>query len=258
MTQPPSFNQILEISARAGRKLSDGALTIATAESCTGGLLASVLTDVSGSSAYLLGGVVSYSNQAKMALLGVQEATLQSLGAVSAETAAEMAQGARALFASDLALSTTGIAGPTGGTPDKPVGTVYLHLSAPGVEWGEHHVWPYDRAGNKLASVAASLELALRYLESSPESLPNPNLPTPLDRPVIVEAEWKSGKWRPRAVWLENKRWEIVGWGRQTQRRDGGTVVMVEASGGARFELLVDIEAGQWRLLQAWWPRRSV
>lgn len=229
---------------------------MATAESCTGGLLASVLTDVAGSSAYMLGGVVSYSNHAKMRLLAVQDATLQTYGAVSAETAAEMAQGARRLLGGDIGLATTGIAGPGGGTPDKPVGTVYLHLSATGVEWGERHVWPHDRAGNKLASVQASLDLLLRYLDRRSQSDQHPNRPQRLDLPVVVEASEQAGRWKPRAVWVQDKRWEIVGWGRQSEQANGSVVVMVEANGGARFELVVDVVSGQWRLLRAWWPRQ--
>ena len=218
--------------------------------------MASVLTDVGGSSAYMLGGVVSYSNHAKMLLLDVQEATLQAHGAVSAETAAEMAAGARRLLDSDIGLATTGVAGPGGGTPDKPVGTVYLHLSAPNTEWGEHHVWPYDRSGNKLASVQALLDLVLRFLDQRSKSDQHPNRPQLIDAPVIVEANSSAGWWKPTVVWVQDQRWDIVGWGRQTEQADGSTVVMVEASGGARFELVVDMATGHWRLLRAWWPRR--
>lgn len=204
----------------------------------------------------MLGGVVSYSNHAKMRLLGVQDATLQAHGAVSAETAAEMAQGMRRLLGSDIALSTTGIAGPGGGTPDKPVGTVYLHLSAADVEWGEHHVWSQDRAGNKLASAQASLDLLLRYLDRRSESDHHPNRPRFLDMPVIVEVREQAGRWKPQAVWVQDKRWEIIGWGRQSEQADGSTVMMVEANGGARFELVVDIVSSQWRLRRVWWPRQ--
>jgi len=153
------------MSTTAGHLLTAAGLTIALAESCTAGLLASTLTDVAGSSAYVLGGVVSYSNEAKMRLLGVPESTLSSQGAVSAETAAFMATGARKVFESALALAVTGIAGPGGGTADKPVGLVYLHLAGPDASWGERHVWPYDRIGNKLASVEAALSMLIGYLE---------------------------------------------------------------------------------------------
>ena len=105
--------------------------TLATAESCTGGLLGHRITDVSGSSDYYLGGVVSYNNEAKMELLGVKKQTLEKFGAVSEETVREMAQGVKSLFKSDLGISISGIAGPTGGTPEKPVGLIYISISGP-------------------------------------------------------------------------------------------------------------------------------
>ena len=165
--EPPSIEQLLELSRVVGQRLAAANYTVATAESCTGGALASTLTDIAGSSDYVLGGVVSYSNQAKLEGLGVRPTTLQTHGAVSAETAAEMARGVRRLLHSHLGVSTTGIAGPGGGTPEKPVGLVYLHLSAPDAEWGERHVWPYDRLGNKRATVAAALTLIQRYLHQA-------------------------------------------------------------------------------------------
>lgn len=112
-----------------GRLLTEQKLTIALAESCTGGLIAHRLTNVPGSSAYLIGGVVSYANEAKERILGVSHQTLQEHGAVSEETAQAMALGARAVSGADLAVSVTGIAGPTGGSEDKPVGTVCFALA---------------------------------------------------------------------------------------------------------------------------------
>jgi nicotinamide-nucleotide amidase len=112
-----------------GRLLREQGLTVATAESCTAGLVTHRLTNVPGSSQYVLGGVVGYANSAKMALLGVRRETLVAHGAVSDETAGEMAAGARRAFGASLGLSTTGVAGPDGGTPEKPVGTVYLGLA---------------------------------------------------------------------------------------------------------------------------------
>lgn len=112
-----------------GRLLAERGLTVATAESCSGGLLGSRLTDVQGSSAYYRGGLVAYSNDLKQRLLGVDVKTLEKHGAVSEETAREMATGALRLTVADLAISTTGIAGPDGGTPDKPVGTVAIAIA---------------------------------------------------------------------------------------------------------------------------------
>jgi len=163
---PPSLEQLLEVSRSVGRQLLAARLTIATAESCTGGLLASTLTDIVGSSEYVLGGVIAYSNSVKQNLLGVRPGTLEHHGAVSLETAAEMAQGVRRLLGSDLAVAVTGIAGPGGGSLDKPVGLVHLHLSAPGAEWSRRNVWAYDRTGNKRATVGAALALVKEFLQT--------------------------------------------------------------------------------------------
>ncbi len=139
-------------------------LTLATAESCTGGLLGHRITNVSGSSAYYLGGFVTYSNEAKEALLGVPHETLLTHGAVSEHTARQMARGACQRMAADVGISVTGIAGPTGGTPDKPVGLVYVALSASDAELCERYVWQGDRLSNKEQSAEAALRLLLTYL----------------------------------------------------------------------------------------------
>ena len=117
------------LEERLGERLRARAQSLATAESCSGGLIAHRLTNVAGSSAYFLGGVVSYSNAAKESLLGVQPRTLAAHGAVSEGVAREMAEGARAKFGADWAVACTGIAGPGGGTPEKPVGLVYIGVA---------------------------------------------------------------------------------------------------------------------------------
>lgn len=139
-------------------------LTLALAESCTGGLIGSLITDVAGSSDYFLGSAVCYANSAKEALLDVKHETLLVHGAVSAETAAEMAQGARRIFGADIAASVTGIAGPGGALPGKPMGLTHIHLSAEGTEIGERYVWDADRMGNKQRSAEAVLRLVMGYL----------------------------------------------------------------------------------------------
>ena len=154
----------IELAAEVGRLLMERGLTLALAESCRGGLAGSLVTDVPGSSSYFLGGVVAYAYSAKEAILGVRHETLLAHGAVSAETAAEMARGARRIFGADVAVAVTGIAGPTGGLPGKPVGLVHLHLSAPDAEIGERYVWNSDRIGNKWLSAEAMLRLLVRYL----------------------------------------------------------------------------------------------
>jgi PncC family amidohydrolase len=152
------------LAVELGRRLSDRGLTLALAESCTGGLIGDLITDVAGSSDYFLGSAVTYANSAKENLLGVKHETLLAHGAVSAESAAEMAQGARRIFGADVAASVTGIAGPGGGLPGKPVGLVHIHLSARDAEIDDLHVWDADRTGNKLLSAEAVLRLVLWFL----------------------------------------------------------------------------------------------
>ena len=133
-------------------------LTVALAESCTGGLVATTITDVPGSSGYFLGGVVSYSNEAKVAFLDVPEATLDAHGAVSAQVARAMAAGAQARFGADLAASITGVAGPDGGSDEKPVGLTYVGLAS-GVEVDvRRYQFAGDRAGNREIAARAVLE----------------------------------------------------------------------------------------------------
>ncbi len=149
-----------------GQLLTEQGLTIAVAESCTGGLIAHRLTNVSGSSAYFIGGVVAYANEVKTQVLGVSGETLAAHGAISEETVREMARGARRLFGTDVALSATGIAGPTGGTPEKPVGLVYVALAAQDFERCEQHLWRGDRLENKQQTAEAALEMLRQYLEA--------------------------------------------------------------------------------------------
>ncbi|NOZ48505.1 MAG: CinA family protein [Chloroflexi bacterium] len=252
---PPAYDQLLALSAAVGRQLRAQNRTLALAESCTGGLVSSLLTDVAGSSAYVLGGIVSYSNEAKMHLLGVQESTLLAVGAVSAEVAAEMGRGVRRCLGSDVALAVTGIAGPGGGTDEKPVGLVYVHLAAADADWGEKHVWPFDRRGNKLASAQAMLQLLQRYLGQPQKTGLQKGTGELLDQPVVVEARFRHQQWQPQAVWWQGQRWPIVGWGRQNALADGRTVIMVETADGARLELQVDVQGGEWRLLRLWRAR---
>ncbi|MBM3838992.1 MAG: competence/damage-inducible protein A [Verrucomicrobia bacterium] len=144
------------------RLLTERNQTLATAESCTGGYISSALTNVSGSSAVFLGGVVSYSNESKQRFLHVNPATLERHGAVSEETAREMAEGIRQQLDTTYGLAVTGIAGPTGGTPEKPVGTVYIALAGPPRTLVLHFLNPYDRATFKFMTSRQALELVRR------------------------------------------------------------------------------------------------
>lgn len=169
---PGNGDELSALAEEVGRLLKARGLTLATAESCTGGLIGHLITEIPGSSAYFVGGIIAYSNEVKERLLGVSAETLAREGAVSARCAAEMARGARERLAADVAVSVTGIAGPTGGTPEKPVGLTYIHLSTPDAEHGERHLWQGTRWENKRASARAALLLVKRYLEGTPEILP--------------------------------------------------------------------------------------
>ena len=149
-----------------GRMLAERKLTLAVAESCTGGLLGHRITNVAGSSEYFEGGVIAYSYDAKERLLSVNHDTLYEHGAVSPETALGMARGARKALGADIGLSITGIAGPGGGLPGKPVGLTFIALSARNVERVERFVWEGDREGNKARSADAALTVLKEFLDT--------------------------------------------------------------------------------------------
>jgi nicotinamide-nucleotide amidase len=140
-------------------------LTVATAESCTGGLVAEAITSVPGSSAYFLGGLVTYADEAKEALLGVPADVLASHGAVSAQVARAMAIGARERLGSTLAVSITGVAGPDGGSDEKPVGLTYLGLASRADANVRRFLFGNDREGNRFAAAAAALDWLIEESE---------------------------------------------------------------------------------------------
>jgi len=142
-------------------------LTMATAESCTGGMVAARLTGVAGASGEFVGGVVAYSNEVKISELGVPPELLEAHGAVSAEVAVAMARGARERLGADVAVAVTGIAGPDGGTPEKPVGLVYLHAEGPDGGRGREFSFPGDRASIRARSTVGALHLVRRLLTQS-------------------------------------------------------------------------------------------
>jgi nicotinamide-nucleotide amidase len=146
-------------------KLTEKKLTVAVAESCTGGLIANRLTDVSGSSVYFERGLVTYSNEAKISMLKVPADIIEKHGAVSEETARLMAEGVRKISGTDLGLSSTGIAGPTGGSKEKPVGTVYVALADGSQTVCRHQLFRWDRKRNKLVSSEVALMMLKIYLQ---------------------------------------------------------------------------------------------
>jgi PncC family amidohydrolase len=153
-----------------GKRLQENGLTISVAESCTGGLLASRITDVAGASAYFLGGVIAYQNEVKKRLLAVPSEVLADTGAVSEEVALAMARGCRELFGSDIGVSITGIAGPTGGNVEKPVGLMYIAVITPAAGRCERYHWAGNRISNKENSVRAALEVVISLLEDDDPS----------------------------------------------------------------------------------------
>ena len=140
-------------------KLRRRKLTVAAAESCTGGLLGAVLTAHGGSSEYFRGGAIVYSNEAKQILADVTPQLLHSHGAVSSVVAGALARGARTRLDAKIGLGITGISGPGGATPGKPVGLTYVAVDSDKHSAVKKHQWTFDRAGNRLASVGAALDL---------------------------------------------------------------------------------------------------
>lgn len=153
-----------QLEQKVGDLLSKQKLTLSVAESCTGGLLGHRLTNIPGSSAYFIGGVTAYAYEAKERLLRVNHLTLYDHGAVSKETALEMAHGARQVFGTDIGVSITGIAGPSGGLPEKPVGLTWIAVSTRSKDWTQVDVWDGDRLNIKESAVEAALGLLVEVL----------------------------------------------------------------------------------------------
>jgi nicotinamide-nucleotide amidase len=257
------------VEEEVGSLLVAQGLTLATAESCTGGLVAHRITNVPGSSAYYLGGFVAYADEAKEALLGVHRETLLAHGAVGEETAEEMAQGARHRLGADVGVSVTGIAGPTGGTVDKPVGLVYIALSAPDTECCERHLWqgsrgsrcdgrdPRERLDNKEQSAEATLRLLLGYLRerAGPEGRGRMTAEF-VNETVSVEIQLRRDETvRPVAFVWRGQRFKIASWGRESTKEQNERTLhchLVQTSGGETWELCQDTEAAQWTLTRHW------
>jgi PncC family amidohydrolase len=152
------------VEVQAGELLARSGMTLAVGESCTGGLIGHRITNAPGSSAYFKGGIIAYAYEAKEWLLEVRHTTLYEHGAVSEETAIEMARGARRALRADIGLSVTGIAGPGGGLPGKPVGLTWIAISTREGDSAESHVWEGDREQNKTQSAEAALQFLIKRL----------------------------------------------------------------------------------------------
>lgn len=162
--------KVLELSTLLGQLLLDENLTISTAESCTGGLIAGAITEVSGSSAWFEHGVVTYSNTAKHLSLGVPESTLQMHGAVSEACVRAMAEGARKLSGADIAISVSGVAGPSGGSIEKPVGTVWLAWALEGATEASQFHFEGSRHEVRLKAVVSALHGSIERIERRRQS----------------------------------------------------------------------------------------
>lgn len=154
-------------AAAVGELLRQRKLSLGVTESCTGGLLGDIITDVPGASDYFLGGITAYDNRIKIGLLSVQEETLDQFGAVSQQTALEMARGVRRALGADIGVSITGIAGPGGGTPEKPVGLTWIGLSAAGEQKAWRSIWSGDRRAVKEQSAGEALRLLKVFLQGA-------------------------------------------------------------------------------------------
>lgn len=219
--------------------------TIATAESCTGGLLGDRVTEVPGSSTYYLGGVIAYANDVKEDLLDVHKATMVEYGAVSEQTALEMARGARRALKSDYGLSVTGIAGPGGGTPEKPVGLTWVAVSGPEGDRAARHIYPGSRVENKHAAVDSVLELLLQILED--------------DGGEAIQVETsRDSKDRlvPTAFTLDGERYRILDWGRRWKDGDHEHM-LVRTQRGETVEIAFDEGESAWRLVRSLQPPRG-
>jgi PncC family amidohydrolase len=250
-----------ELARSIGEALVEKNKTLAVAESCTGGGLARQIVAISGSSRYFLGGVVAYANGVKHDVLGVGQETLERFGAVSWQTASEMARGARNLVGTDFALSTTGIAGPTGGTSDKPVGTVYVALASSQETIWEHHRWEGTREGNIDASIYAALALLDRHLrEPKParEAIAAPKQQKP-SRAISTSAEdlWvqvatgSEGAPTPVEFGWRGERFVVSSWGRSWTDDEEAWHVLVQCQARGSFEL-VRRPTGRWAMGRAW------
>jgi len=156
----------MSLEAEVGKLLRRKGLTLGVVESASGGLISHLITNTPGSSDYYKGSVTSYSNEAKIKIVGVSEATINRYGVVSAEVAKEMAQGGRKILGVDICLADTGIAGPSGATPGKPVGLFFIGLAHKGGTFSQKHNFHGDREQNKQSAAEAALSWLKEYLLS--------------------------------------------------------------------------------------------
>ncbi len=236
------------LARMSGEVLKQRQLTLAVAESCTGGLLATHITNVPGSSAYFKGAVVAYFDEAKRQVLGVPADVLAQHGAVSFETARAMASGVRSLLSSDLALAITGFAGPTGGSAQKPVGLVYVALAAPDVQQCHECHWSGDRWQNREWSAQEALRLLLEHLLELPLETAPPSSRQGVA--VSVDARFDlQGQLMPRAFQWRGQWLEVSATGRIWETSRAGVVVrhyLVSTPGEILFDVSYEPISARW------------
>ncbi|MDD5468725.1 MAG: CinA family protein [Anaerolineales bacterium] len=234
---------------RIGELLRQRGLRLAVAESCTGGLIGHRLTNVPGASEYYQGSVTAYAYEAKVRLLGVRWATLEKYGAVSEETVLEMARGVRQALDAEVGLSVSGIAGPGGGMPEKPVGLVWFGLSCAGTEAAWRFIFSGDRLAVKEQAAAQALALLVEFLSGEEVQTGKDKDQAGVGRglmPIQVRARFRpdglvipeSFSWRGRDIPVESvgRRWQD-----EARQR-----MLVMAPGGRVYELVHDQAQGEW------------
>ncbi|MBN1146169.1 MAG: CinA family protein [Anaerolineales bacterium] len=232
------------VEVLVGERLRQRKLRLALAESCTGGLIGHRITNVPGSSEYFLGSVIAYAYEAKVQLLGVRWETLNQHGAVSQETTLEMARGARQALGADIGLAVSGIAGPGGGTPEKPVGLVWFGLSAPEAE----RAWRGHWEGDRLQIKEQAAEHALRLLA---EFLTPGDWPVEESRMQAIEVKARfddQGRIIPVSFTWQGRTYLVEAIGRRWQD-EAGQHILVMTPGEKVYELALSSAEMQWYLL---------
>jgi PncC family amidohydrolase len=249
-----------------GRLLERYGLRLAIAESCTGGLVGHRLTNVPGASTYFLGGVIAYSNELKVDLLGVRPETLERYGAVSEQAVLEMARGARNRLNADLGFSVSGIAGPDGGTPEKPVGLVWFGLSATYTEKTQTFIFSGNRVEIKHQAAGAGLDLLADFLQILTQDLnrqpavvtseyspvagqPNTELKAryQMDSIEVTVRFDAQGKATPLQFSWRGQDYRVESTGRRWED-ENGQHLLVMIPGGRVFEILFSADNGRWYL----------
>lgn len=227
---------------KTGKLLNQLGLTLAVAESCTGGLVGHLITNIPGSSVYFKGGIIAYAYDSKVRLLGVKQETLELHGAVSQETVLEMAQGVRQLLQTDIGLSVSGIAGPDGGSPEKPVGLTWIGLCAEDFAQAESFLWKGDRLQVKEQSASQALQMVNAYLRSQDR----------LKKAESVQVTCRfdpQGRIYPLSFTSKGSHYAISSVGRQWDDSAGKHILVMDQTDQVH-ELLYITRSGQWLLSQ--------